>query len=62
MSQRQALPDPDGETFKRMVGEQAVSGDDLAEKAGIQTGWMDDWRYQMSKKQASQIIEHGRAA
>lgn len=34
----------------------------LAEKAGVQTGWMDDWRYQMSRKQASQIIEYGRAA
>jgi hypothetical protein len=34
----------------------------LAEKAGVQTGWMDDWRYQMSRREASRIIEHGRAA
>jgi len=68
MMPRNELPAADRCTMKQLAEISRLAykfGSDqkLATAAGVpETAGMDDWRYELSKKAASKIIEYGRAA
>lgn len=68
LTPRNELPEAERCTIKqlaeisRIAAKCRTSDARLAEQAGVRTGWMDDWRYQMSSREASRIIEYGRVA
>jgi hypothetical protein len=66
---RNDLPEAERCTLKqlheitRLAVSKRTSESRLAVEAGVpEVNGMDNWRYELSRKQASRIIEHGRAA
>jgi hypothetical protein len=48
--------------ISRLAARLRINEAQIADRAGVNTKWMDDERYQLSRKDASRIIEYGRAA